>query len=515
MRTTADLYERCAEQAPDRIALIMGEERRSYSEYLARVRQLGSAIERTGIERQQVVGIFGVNSIAHLEATGAAEYGAYVAALYNFRLAIPELAKLIEQTQPVVFFFEAAFAETVKAAASTSSCIRRMVCLGDDGPDWATPFSQFLAEGSETGPSQRPQPADTGTLFFTGGTTGTPRGVPWKHSVLMSHAHRFCPMIEDISLLQVSPLFHVGGRCPVLSTMWAVGTTVLENGFDPGRWLAQVESHRINWTFMVPAMMQAVVEHPAVAEHDLSSLQYVLAASTAIPPLLLRRSVDVLGPVFYVAYGLTEGGYVSRLRRSETRADISPKVTERLGSVGQILPWSDVVLVGDDDEPVPTGAIGEVCVRDGPFSGYWNDPAATEAAIWRKDYVRTGDMGLFDEQHYLWLVDRKKDMIISGGENIYCREVEVALEQMPGVQAVSVIGEADEKWGETVLALIVRKPDADFDADSVVAFSQTRLARYKCPRRVEFVTQFPMTSAGKIDKVALRQSYAAAPSGEA
>ena len=316
-------------------------------------------------------------------------------------------------------------------------------------------------------------------------------------------------MVEDICLLQFSPLFHTGGRCPVLSTMWAGGTTLLENGFDPARWLEQVAANRVNWTFKVPAMMQAVIDHPAVADHDLSSLQYVLAASTSIPPLLLRRAVEVIGPVFYVAYGSTEGGFVTRLRRSETRADGSPQMSKRLNSVGQVLPWSDVVLVGNDDQPVEIGDIGEVCVRDGPFSGYWNDPAATAAALWRKDYVRTGDMGQFDEQHYLWLVDRKKDMIISGGENIYCREVEVALEQMPGVQAVSVIGEADEKWGETVLAIIVRKPDADFDAASVVAFSQTRLARYKCPRRVEFVDQFPMTSAGKIDKVALRRTYAA------
>ena len=509
MRTTADLYERCAQQAPDRIALSLGEERRTYRAYLARVRQLGSAIERTGIARQQIVGVFGANSIEHLEATGAAEYGAHIAALYNFRLAIPELAELMAQTQPVVFFFDAAFAETVKAAASTNTSIRRFVVFGDQGPDWATPYRQFLAEGSVDGPTRRPEPADIGTLFFTGGTTGTPRGVPWTHSVLLDHAHRFGPMLEDICLLQVSPLFHTGGRCPVLSTMWAGGTTILENGFDPARWLEQVASNRVNWTFMVPAMMQAVIDHPAVADHDLSSLQYVLAASTAIPPLLLQRAVEVLGPVFYVAYGLTEGGFVTRLRRSETRADVSSQMTDRLGSVGQVLPWSDVVLVGDDDQPVAMGEIGEVCVRGGPFNGYWNDPQATSDATWREAYVRTGDMGRFDERHYLWLVDRKKDMIISGGENIFCREVEIALEHLPGVQAVSVIGEPDEKWGETVLALILRQPGADIDADQVIAFSQARLARYKCPRRVEFVSQFPMTSAGKIDKVALRRAYAA------
>ena len=300
----------------------------------------------------------------------------------------------------------------------------------------------------------------------------------------------------------------------MLSIMWAGGTAVLENSFDATRWLEHVSTRKINWTFMVPAMMQAVIDHPKLDQYDLSSLQYVMAASTAIPPALLTRSIAALGSVFYVAYGSTEGGYVARLRRSETRADGSPQMTQRLSSVGQVLPWASVVLVGDDDEPVPVGQIGEICVSNATFYGYWNDPEASQAAIWRDDYVRTGDMGLFDEQRYLWLVDRKKDMIISGGENIFCREVETALEQHPAVQAVSVIGMPDPKWGETVLALIVQRPGADLDADGIIAFSQTRLARYKCPRRVEFVTQFPMTSAGKIDKVALRREFAAAAQGE-
>jgi acyl-CoA synthetase (AMP-forming)/AMP-acid ligase II len=392
MRTTADLYERCAQQAPDRLAFVFGSEQRTYSEFLARVRQLGSAIEKTGIARQGRVAIFGANSICHLEATSAAEYGASIAALFNFRLTAPELGNLIEQTRPVVMFFDAVLADVVREAAVGHDSIQRFVFIGLEGPDWATGFEAFLEEGTLEGPARRPEASEIGTLFFTGGTTGTPRGVPWLHSSLLLAGHRFAPPVEDISLLQVSPLFHVGGRCPVICAMSGCGTTVLESGFDPVRWLDQVSTYRINWTFVVPAMIQAIIGHPDRLRYDLSSLAYVLAASTTIPPLLLTQAVEALGAVFYVAYGSTEGGYVSRLRRSETRADVSTSMTKRLSSVGQILPWADVLLVGEDEKPVSTGEVGEVCVRNWVFQRYWDDVAATEASLWQEDYVRTGDI---------------------------------------------------------------------------------------------------------------------------
>jgi len=260
---------------------------------------------------------------------------------------------------------------------------------------------------------------------------------------------------------------------------------------------------------MVPALMQAVLDHPDLANHDLSSLAYVMAASTAIPPPLLARVTACLGAVFYVACGSTEAGYVSRLRRSETRADGDERMTRRLSSVGQVLPWVSVVLLDDADRPVSDGEIGEICVRNYAFVEYWQDPVASAAARWGEGYVRTGDMGRFDEQGYLWVVDRKKDMIISGGENIFCREVENALHGHPSIQDVAVIGYPDEKWGESAMAVIVSRPGSIVAADDVVSlFCRTGLARYKCPKRIEVVEQLPMTAAGKVDKPALRRQWA-------
>lgn len=454
--------------------------------------------------------IFAPNSIEYFEAAAAAEIGARIPTLLNFRIAAPELKHLLEQTTPEILIFDSTLTDVVSEGCDRSS-IRRFVCIGDTRPGWSIPFETFLSEGSPEGPTEQPEPEDIGTLFFTGGTTGSPKAVPWTHEALLIAAHAMVNC-EDTVLLQNSPAFHTGGRCPVLTTMWTGGTTLLERNFDATRWLRLVQDERVNWTFMVPMMIQEVLDHQDFHDYDLGSLEWVMAASTAIPPQLLARAVEQMGPIFYVAYGSTEGGFVSRLRRSETRVDGSGIALRRLASVGQVLPWADVVLV-DDDRPVAPGEIGEICVRNYAFSEYWNDPAATAEATWNDDYVRTGDLGKFDDEGYLFIVDRKKDMIISGGENIYSREVEDALHRHADVQAASVIGYPDEKWDESVCALVVPRPGCIIDPVELIAFSRTQLAGYKCPKRVEVVDALPVTTAGKVDKVAIRKSLEECLSG--
>jgi len=505
MKTTVELYVRNAYQAPNRVAIATESARRTYRQFWNRVRYLGSALEQAGVSRQGRVGIFALNSIEYFEAVAAAEIGARIPTLLNFRMAVPELKQLLQQTTPEVLIFDSTLADVVSKGREQTSSIRRYICIGENPPDWSTPFEDFLSEGRPEGPVEQPEPYDIGTLFFTGGTTGAPKAVPWTHKALLLAAHAMVTG-EDTVLLQSSPAFHTGGRCPVLTTMWAGGTTILERNFDATRWLHLVQEEKVTWTFMVPMMIQAVLDHPHLNAFDLSSLEWVMAASTAIPPQLLERAVSKMGSVFYVAYGSTEGGFVSRLRRSETRLDGDATTLRRLGSVGQVLPWADVVLVTDEDKPVAHGETGEVCVRNYAFSGYWKDPAATIAAMWNKDYVRTGDLGRFDEEGYLFILDRKKDMIISGGENIYSKEVEDALHRHGDVQAASVVGYPDEQWGETVYAFVVPKPGHTIDPTELISFSRTQLAGYKCPRRVEVVDALPTTSAGKVDKIAIRNA---------
>jgi len=298
----------------------------------------------------------------------------------------------------------------------------------------------------------------------------------------------------------------VAGRGTPLGATWTAGKVVLQRNFQPLEWLQTVERERINITFMVPMMMQAVLDHPRFEDYDISSLAWVMAASTAIPTALLTRALEKFGPVFYVAYGSTEGGGITRLRRAETRPGGSPEQVARMASVGQAEPEVELVILDDDGHPLPNGAIGEVCINAHGFIGYWRDPEASAQAM-HGPWFRTGDVGRLDERDYLFLLDRKKDMIISGGENIYSREVEEALHRHADVEAAAVIGVPDEKWGERVLAVVVRRPGATIDEAGLVAFSKTQIANFKCPKRIAFVDALPLIN-NKPDKLELRRRYA-------
>ncbi|HEY6868542.1 MAG TPA: AMP-binding protein, partial [Novosphingobium sp.] len=315
----------------------------------------------------------------------------------------------------------------------------------------------------------------------------------------------------DLSLLQISPAFHVGGRGPSLGAYWVGGKTVLHKSFDPTAFLETVQAERINASFMVPAMLLALLDHPRIEDYDLSSLGLVMLASTTIPTDLLRRGIERFGHVFYIAYGSTEAGGVTRLPQHEVRLDGPEAMTRRLASVGHFEPECNGTILDDDGRPCAIGEVGEVCViNPHMFRGYWNNDNATRAAMHGSSIFRTGDLGYMDEQGYVFLVDRKKDMLITGGENVYSREVEEALDRHPAVRESAVIGKPDPKWGESVCAVIVLQPGASLTAEELVAFARTQIAGYKCPKTVIFVDDMPRQGTGKTDKVALRKLHGVA-----
>jgi acyl-CoA synthetase (AMP-forming)/AMP-acid ligase II len=256
--------------------------------------------------------------------------------------------------------------------------------------------------------------------------------------------------------------------------------------------------------------VQALLDHPQIDDYDLSSLELVMLASTTIPTDLLRRALERFGQIFYLAYGSTEGGGVCRLPRHEVRLDGGEDMTRRLASVGHFEPECDGVILDDDGNPCPTGVVGEVCIINSfNFHGYWNNDNATRASMHGRAF-RTGDLGYMDEQGYVFLVDRKKDMLITGGENVYSREVEDALGLHPAVREAAVIGKPDPKWGETVCAIVMLHPGAALAEADLIAFARTQLAGYKCPKTVVFVDDMPRQNTGKTDKMMLRKLYAAA-----
>jgi acyl-CoA synthetase (AMP-forming)/AMP-acid ligase II len=506
MPTLGAILERNAIWWPQRDAFVLGEKRLSYAALYARGSQLASALEKLGLRRQDRIGMLSANSVEYFEYFAAAEIAGFIAAPFSFRAAPPEIEHLVTDSGTSVLFFETALAATVDGLRDRLPSVHYYVCVGGSAPHWALDYEEFLSTGDLSGPKNRARPDDIAHLFYTSGTTGKPKGVPVSHRGQVISA-RSTANHPALSLLQISPAFHIGGRGPSLGAYWVGGKTVLLQSFDPTVFLQVVQAERINASFMVPMMLLALLDHPAIDDYDFSSLELVMLASTTIPTDLLRRAIERFGNVFYLAYGSTEGAGLCRLPVHEVRLDGGEDMTRRLASVGHFEPECNGAILDDDGNPCAVGVVGEVCVYDShTFQGYWNNEAATRAAMHGRAF-RTGDLGYMDEQGYVFLVDRKKDMLITGGENVYSREVEDALERHPAVRETAVIGMPDPKWGESVCAIVRKQPDAVLTAEELTAFARTQLAGFKCPKTVIFVEAMPYQNTGKIDKLALRKQH--------
>lgn len=507
--TLGAILSRNATWWPDRDAFVLGDKRLTYGSLYFRGSRLAAALEKLGLPKQARIGMLSTNSIEYFEFFSAAEIAGFIAAPFSFRAAPPEIEHLVTDSGTSVLFFECSFTATVDALRPNLPEVAHYICIGGDTPDWAIDYEELVASGDPAGPANRSAPEDFVYLFYTSGTTGKPKGVPLSHrgQVITARATANHPAL---SLLQISPAFHIGGRGPSLGCYWVGGKTVLHKSFDADAFMASVQAERINASFMVPMMLQALLDNPRIDEFDLSSLEMVMLASTTIPTDLLRRALDRFGTIFYLAYGSTEGGGICRLPRHEVRLDGGEAMTRRLASVGHFESECDGAILDDHGNPCPTGEVGEVCVYNSyNFNGYWNNHNATCAAM-HGNALRTGDLGYMDEQGYVFLVDRKKDMLISGGENVYSREVEEALDRHPAVREAAVIGVPDDKWGESVCAIVMLHPDQALSADKLIAFARTQLAAFKCPKKVVFVDDMPRQSTGKTDKMLLRQQFGSA-----
>jgi acyl-CoA synthetase (AMP-forming)/AMP-acid ligase II len=505
MQTLTDLIERNERNYPENDVFVSDARSLTYRQYACRSRRLASALHGLGLQQQERVAILSNNNLEYLEIAGACAFGGFCAALFNFRLAGPEVEWLIKDAVPKVLFFEARFATLVDALRPGFPDLLHYVCIGGDCPSWAVSFEGLMDSGDALGAPLRARSTDILFLFFTSGTTGKPKGVPHDHRAVLwtcQYQGRACG--PATTLLQITPLFHTGGMLFAIPSMWLAGKTVLHDGFDPLRFLDAVQRHRVTFTFMVAPMIEAVVHHPRLGDFDVSSLRDIMSASAAISTSLLKTAIATFGSVFFVAYGCTEVLPICLLHRHELQPDGSPEQIKRLGSVGHFEPEVDAIILDDDGKPCATGQVGEICVRSQVFTHYWNNSVATLEAL-RHGVFHTGDLGYQDDEGYVFLVDRKKDMIISGGENIYSREVEDAIQRHPAVREASVVGLPDPKWSETVKAFVVLHEGATVDMDQLSVFCQTQIARYKCPRNIEFIDALPRLGTGKVDKVTLRQ----------
>ncbi|MCI0548891.1 MAG: long-chain fatty acid--CoA ligase [Candidatus Rokubacteria bacterium] len=480
----------------------------TYAELGARVDRLAAALAvELGVEPGDRVAHLGLNSPDLLELLFAcARIGAILVPL-NWRLTPAEHAVLLANAEPRALLVELDFVAHVEQIVPRPEGMALVACgaaaPGLPGPAWR----QLGALEPRKDPHPRPVcppprggPASPVLIVYTSGTTGTPRGAVLTQEALVHNAWNSIAAHDMTSadhVLTCLPMFHVGGLNIQTTPAVAVGATVtITRRFDPGEVLRLVHSRRPTLLLAVPAVAQALASHPAFATTDLSCLRCLATGSSTVPEAVIRPWLDRGVPVTQV-YGMTESGPTAI---ALSIADAARKV----GSCGKPALHTEARLVGADGEDVARGARGEIWLR-GPnlTAGYWRNPEATREAF-AGGWFKTGDIGHQDEEGFFYIDDRKKDVVISGGENIYPAELENVLADCPAIAEAAVIGRPDPRWGEIPVACVVLKPGASLSREDVLALFRDRLARYKHPRDVVFLDVLPRTAMGKVQKFALR-----------
>lgn len=419
--------------------------------------------------------------------------------------SLEDHAYVLEDAGIETLIFDPLFAERAAQLSERVPTLKRLLSYGeaDVGEDLVALAATFTSRRL-VGPQVDPE--DLSALAYTGGTTGKPKGVMNTYRGSASMAQIMVSewqWPDEVRHLVCTPLSHAGSSLFV-PVLLRGGSMVVLPGFDAGAVLDAIERHGITTTMLVPSMIYALLDHPRFAETDLSSLQTIYYGASPISPTRLREAISKLGPIFFQFYGQTECPQTVCVLRKEEH---NPDDLDRLASCGRPVPWVRVSLLDDDGHEVPTGEPGELCVR-GPLvmKGYWNKPTETTRAL-EGDWLHTGDVAREDENGFLTIVDRKKDMIISGGFNIFPREVEDVISTHPSVATVAVVGTPDDKWGEAVTAVIVLRKGATLNVDELIALVKEKKGSHHAPKSVEIMDSIPMSPLGKPDKKALRARY--------
>jgi len=497
VHTFVDPLDRALRTASDQTAVVCGDRRWTYREHGQRIRRLIGGLGELGLERGDRVAILAPNSDAYLELYTGAPAGGYAIVPMNTRHAQPELEYALADSGARVLF-------TDRDPGSLGDIVDRVIPLGA-GP-LGDGYEELLA-GAPEGELDRTSTPDTiAGLFYTGGTTGASKGVILSHGNLIANAWHMLVAAQlapdDIYLVQ-APLFHAAGSLAVLASVWLGSVQVVAPAFDPGEVLDLIEREGVTATLGVPTMVAALAETNAAAPRDTSKLRMLMYGGSPSTTEVLRRAHEQFPNAELVhLYGATETApLVTTLRRHETKLDGS------LGtSAGQPVVGVECVVRDELDVEVEPGHVGRVTVR-GPniMAGYWNKPEQT-AEVLRDGWYDTGDLGYVDENANLFLVDRAKDMIVSGGENVYSTEVEEALYRHPMVLEATVFGIPNEAWGEAVHAVVV--PRAEVSPEELIEHCRALIAGYKVPRSVELrAEELPKSGPGKVLKRELRAPY--------
>ncbi len=501
---------RAIQRHPSRVATICGARQRTYAEYGDRVARLAAALHTVGMDRGDRIGMLALNSDRYLEFYFGTWWAGGVVNPVNIRWSAAEIAYSLDDCDTRILIVDGHFAEMADTLRSGSASLRIVIYAGDGPtPDGMLSYEALLAGASPADDSYA-SGHELAAVMYTGGTTGFPKGVMLSHQNLFANALAAISegvIAADGRALLIAPMFHIAAATMMLATSTAGATFVVVPRFTPEATVQVIAQHAVTHLLLVPTMIQLTVDHPDAPTPDLSSVRMLAYGGSVISEAVLQRAMALFrNAQFLQIYGMTETSPGATILSPADHLSASDK-PHLLRSAGRAMLSTEVRIVDNDGHEVPRGDVGEVAVRGANVMlGYWNKPAQTEEAL-RNGWMHTGDGGRMDDEGYVYIVDRLKDMIVSGGENIYSAEVENALGRHPAVACSAVIGIPSDEWGEAVHAVVVFKPMASATPEELMAHCCALIARYKCPRSVEFRDALPMTGAGKIQKTELRKPH--------
>jgi len=512
--TLPNMLRRNLELNPRKTALIEGDQELTFAQFGERTRAIGSALLDLGLKKGDRAAILGHNSIANAEAYFSIPNAGLVLVMLNFRLAAPEILTILQDATPTALLVNENYLGQIKQIEGDLDFIKEFIFIGHaaDTPEGWHHYETLIEEYTGRCPDMEISEDDLAALMYTSGTTGAPKGCMATHRNFY-HVGRSLTLElkmdrDDVGII-ASPLFHATGEVTLMNHMYSGTTSVILPAWTVEDFLGLVQKHKVTTGMLATPMLLFLAEYSNADAYDFSSLKKIYFAGSPVTPVVYEKAINKFGNVFIHLHGTSETvGQTTILKLEDIAAALSTGNTGILASCGKSFADMESVVVDKNDMPVAPGEVGEIKVRGlGTTLGYWNKPEETRA-VYRDGWYYPLDLCRVDEEGFIYIVDRKKDMIITGGENVYPAEVENVLYKNPAVMQAAVIGTPDDKWGEAVTALIVRREGVETSEAEIKSFCTEAVARYKVPKRVVFVDSLPLSASGKILKYRLRETYA-------